>query len=343
MIIPQKIPLKLVKKIFLYVAGVIAIIVFFVCFEFYIPMNPASHESVTFTIQKGWSNDQIAKSLKELKLIRSKLFFKLYAILSFKHVQMQAGDYSLSPKMSLHQIANNLSSGNVIKNLVVIPEGWNIKIISKYLEEKGFCKKGEFILLANKDYTKDFDFLSDKPEKLSLEGYLFPDTYEISRDTTCQDIVILMLENFGRKFDSNLRSGILNNSDSAKRSIFDIVTMASIIEKEGRSFSDKKIISDIFWRRIKIDMPLQSCATVNYITGKNDPGILLTDMQIDSLYNTYKYKGLPLGPISSPGVDSLLAAIYPTPTKYLYFLSNGKTIFSETLEQHNIAKAKYLK
>jgi len=343
MIFPQKIPIKIIKKISLYLIGFFAVVIFFICFEFYIPLNPSSREVAVFTIQKGWSNDQIAKNLKELNLIRSERFFKFYAILSFKHMQMQAGDYSLSAKMSLHEIANNLSSGNTIKNLVVIPEGWNIKRISSYLEEKKLCNKGEFILLTSKDYSKDYDFLADKPKQASLEGYLFPDTYEISRDTTCQDIVVLMLNNFGRKFDSSLRSGITNNADAKKRSVFNIVTMASIIEKEGRSFSDKKIISDIFWRRINIGMVLQSCATVNYITGKNDPGISLKDMQIDSPYNTYKYRGLPKGPISSPGIDSLLSAIYPTSTKYLYFLSDGKTIFSETLEQHNIAKAKYLK
>ena len=121
--------------------------------------------------------------------------------------------------------------------------------------------------------------------------------------------------------------------------------MASLIEKEVSSFEDKKIVSGIFWKRIKTNTPLQSCASINYITGKNDRGALWQDIEIDSPYNTYKYRGLPLGPISNPGLESILATIYPEESDYWYYLStpSGKTIFSKTFKEHSAAQGKYLK
>ena len=118
--------------------------------------------------------------------------------------------------------------------------------------------------------------------------------------------------------------------------------MASLLEKEVRTLDDKKIASGILWKRLGVGMPLQLDATVNYITGKSDASVLFKDAKIDSPYNTYKYKGLPKGPISNPGIDSIMAAIYPIQTKYWFYLSDGITHFSETLQQHNAAKRRYL-
>jgi len=339
----RKISLQFIKKTVLIIAGVLLLAILFVSFEIYVPVNPDSHQTVTFLVQKGWSDTEIANALQKAGLIRSSSFFQLYVVLALKHFQLQAGEYNLSPKLSIHQIANKMVQGDIIREKLVILEGWDIQDIGEYLEKKGICQKDYFIQIAGKDYSKDFDFLplpaGGKPSPVNLEGYLFPDTYEISKTETCEDILDLMLTNFNKKLTPELRSEIAKQG----KSIHDIVIMASMIEKEGRGLSDKKIISDIFWKRLAADMPLQSCATVNYITGKNDPGISLADMQIDSPYNTYKYPGLPKGPISNPGLDSIIAAIYPTKTDYWYFLSNGKTIFSKTLEEHNAAKAERLK
>jgi UPF0755 protein len=248
--------------------------------------------------------------------------------------------------MSIHDIANKMVQGDVIRDEVVILEGWDTKDIGKYLESKGICKQDYFISLiknpstgsGRENYSGEFSFLGDKPKDADLEGYLFPDTYEIGRGESCEDILIAMLANFEKKLTPDLRTEIINQ----KKSIFDIVIMASMIEKEIRAIGDKKIISGILWKRLAIGMPLQLDCTINYVTGKSDPAVLTKDTKIDSPYNTYKYKGLPRGPISNPGIDSITAAIYPTQTKYLYWLSDGKTFFSETLDQHNAAKAKYL-
>jgi len=334
----SKISAQFLKKIISIITAVLLLIFLFVCFEVYTPINPGSHEIITFTVQKGWGDDEIAIELQKLGITRSNYFFKFYVILSLKHSSLQAGEYSLSPRMSVYQIANKMAQGNVIRDNAVILEGWDTKDIGKYLEQKGICKQDYFISLAKKDYSGEFDFLKDKPKDVGLEGYLFPDTYEVSKGETCEDILAAMLTNFEHKLTPALRAEITKQ----KKSIFDIITMASIIEKEVRSLDEKKIVSGIFWKRIAVGMPLQSCATINFITGKNDPGALLKDLQIDSPYNTYKYRGLPKGPISNPGINSITAAIYPKKTNYWYYLNNGQTIFSETLEQHNAARAKYL-
>jgi len=324
------------KKTLLTILAVLALAIFFVCYEVYMPLDPESHQTVIFTVQKGWGDDEIADNLKDAGLIRSTYFFKLYGILALKHSQLKAGEYNLSQKLSIHDIASKMAQGDIIRGSIVILEGWNIQRIGQYLESKDICTKDYFVSLTEKDYSNDFDFLADKPKSAGLEGYLFPDTYEISKTETCEDILDAMLQNFGKKLTPELRTEITNQ----KKSIYDVVTMASLIEKEVRTLDDKKIVSGILWKRLAIDMPLQVDATIIYITGETT--ITSSDKKIDSPYNTYMYNGLPIGPISNSGIASITAAIYPKKTNYWYYLSDGKTIFSETLEQHNAAKAKYL-
>lgn len=321
------------------IAGIFLLMFGFFYFEIYAPLAPDSHEMVIFTVEKGWGDEEIADKLFEAGLIRNSNFFKFYGLVSVKHISLQAGKYNLSPKMSIHDIATKMARGEVIREKILVYEGWTEKDIAEYFELKGFCAKDEFFSIVQNDYSSNFDFLADKPADLDLEGYLFPDTYEVSIAEDCEDMVGVMLSNFGEKLTPELRAEIENQG----KSIFDIVIMASLLEKEMRTPENKKIASGILWKRLSVDMPLQLDATVNYITGKNDPGVSLKDAQVDSPYNTYKYKGLPKGPISNPGMDSITAAIYPTETKYWFYLSDGKTIFSETIEQHNAAKAKYLK
>ncbi len=334
----SKISIQFLKKVTSIIGIIFLLLIFYICFEIYIPVNPGSHETIIYAVERGWGDDEIADNLQKLGIIRSSYFFKFYAILSLRHSTLQAGEYNLSPKMSIYEIVKGMAEGNVIRDKVVILEGWDIKDIGKYLESKKICDQDYFVSLTKKDYSQEFDFLGDKPKNVDIEGYLFPDTYEISKGETCEGILSAMLTNFEKKLTSVLRTEIAKQD----KSIFNIVTMASLLEKEVRSLDDKKSVSGILWKRLSIGMPLQLDATINYITGKNDPSVLIKDTKIDSPYNTYKYKGLPEGPISNPGINSITAAIYPTQTSYWYYLSDGKTIFSETLEQHNAAKAKYL-
>lgn len=335
----SEITLSQLKRISSVLFFLFILVMLFVAFEIYVPFNPGSHEDIIFTVERGWSDDLIAEKLKEAQIIRSKSFFSFYVISTLKYKDLQAGEYSLSPRMSIYKIASKMARGDVAKDVITILEGWSIKDIAIYMERKGICTVDYFINLAKNDYSENFEFLDEsvggKPRKSGLEGYLFPDTYQISKGDKCEDVILLMLANFGKKIEP-LKEDIKNKN----KTIFEIITMASIIEKEVGSINDKKIVSGIFWKRLKIGMPLQSCATINYITGKNNPAALLSDIKIDSPYNTYKYSGLPTGPISNPGIDSIEASIYPKESNYLYFLFNKKTIFSETLEQHNQAMVK---
>ncbi len=333
---------KMKRKIFLvFIILIILIIAIFLWRDIYLPLNPHSTKVINFIIKKGSDAKEISLELKKEKLIRHSSIFRIYVLFSRASKKLQAGQYELSPSMSLSEIVKKIFRGEVIKKKITIIEGWNLKDIASYFEENDICSREEFIELTKKDFNGEFDILKDKPKDLSLEGYLFPDTYEIIPGTPPEEIIKKILSNFDKKLTSELKQEISRQ----KKTIFEIVTMASIIEKEVKTLEEKKIVSGIFWKRIKIGQPLQSCATINYITGKNNPAAFLKDIEIDSPYNTYKYYGLPLGPISNPGLDSIIAAIYPTETEYFYYLSTpeGKTIFSRTLKEHNAAKAKYLK
>lgn len=337
----MKIIFRKLKRIISIASTVLILLLVFVCWQIYFPVKTGSVESIEFTAQKGEGDDEIAVRLEDLGIIKNNYFFRFYVIVSGSHGKLQAGKYSLSPNMTIAEMVRKFSIGDVIKQKITILEGWDILDIEKYLVEKEICIKEEFQEALAKDYSGEFSFLKEKPSGVGLEGYLFPDTYNISLGESAEDIVRIMLSNFDKKLNTGLREQALSQG----KTVYEIVTMASIIEKEVRTMDDKKIVSGIFWKRIDVGMALQSCATVNYITGKNDPGVSIKDTQIDSLYNTYKYRGLPLGPISNPGLDSILAAIYPDETSYWYYLAGpgGKTIFSKTYKEHIAASNKYLK
>ncbi len=322
--------------------GSFAAVFLFILWEFYIPNSLGNRPTIEYEVQKGQGLKNISADLKKQGIIKSYGFFNLYALISGNRDKLQAGSYDLSSSMSIAQIVKKFASGDIIKNNITIIEGWNLKDIAQYLEAKKLFSGKDFLNSANQDLSAEYSFLKDKPKKLSLEGYIFPDTYEVPKGATPDYVVKSALDNFDKKLTPDLRKEIANQH----KSIFEIITMASILEKEVKSLDDKKVVSGILWKRIDNNMGLSVDSTINYITGKNDTSVSVKDTKINSLYNTYKYVGLPLGPISNPGMDSILAAIYPTKSDYWYYLSDpktGNTIFSKTLDEHNEAVAKYLK
>ncbi|MBU2540063.1 endolytic transglycosylase MltG [Patescibacteria group bacterium] len=327
------------KPILLLTALIFIIGVVFLWSEIYLPLNQSSNEIIDFNIQKGQGAKAISIGLRNQGLIKHPSIFRFYTSLLGKAKKLQIGTYELSPAMNIDDMLGKFIKGDVKKEKITIIEGWNLKDIAQYFEEKGICNKEEFFNLVEKDFNQDFNFLNDKPIGADLEGYLFPDTYKIIPGTAVGEVIKKVLSNFDRKLSSELRQEIARQG----KSIFEVITMASLIEREVRTLEDKKLVSGIFWKRLKLGIPLQSCATVVYITGKKSTEVLTEDTKIDSPYNTYKYRGLPLGPISNPGLDSIVAAIYPTESDYLYFLStpDGTTIFSKTFAEHNKARAKY--
>ncbi len=301
-----------------------------------------------FSVEKGQSVFEISKNLEKQELIAHSFYFNIYVFLTGKQGNLQAGEYLFNSQQSVKEIAQKIFKGEIMQaKTITIIEGWDIKDIAWYFENQGMFQAEEimevagFPLIENnlqEDFT-EFKFLKDKPLDKNLEGYLFPDTYNIEKNDGVKKIVEKMLENFGIKLDSQLREEIQKQG----KSVFEIITMASLIEKEVRIYIDKETVSGVLWKRLDSNMPLQVDATIVYVTGKKT--VSKEETKIDSLYNTYKYLGLPFGPICNPGLDSIKAAIYPKESKYWYYLSTleGETIFSRTLEEHNMNKAKHLK
>lgn len=327
-------------RIIFYASLVIA--VFFLIFVFIfwwqirIPLDP-SGEIIIFKVEKGDSAKTIAENLKKAELIKSSFNFRLYVFLSLGQYSLKPGEYELSPKMSARDIADTLVFGGVNEVLLTIPEGFNLKQIEARLIAAKLVKPGEII---NYKFIANIPpILLGKPKFASLEGYLFPDTYRFFKDASLSDIVSKMVANLDSKLTPNLKTAIANSSHNT----YEILTVASLIEKEVQSDADREIVSGILWKRLKASIPLQVDATLVYITGRRE--IYEADKKINSPYNTYLYRGLPKGPISSPGLSAIRAAVFPKSSPYLYYLSakDGATIFSKTLEEHNRNKAIYLK
>lgn len=341
----------MLKKIIL---GLIAILILiigggFVYFLHQIsrPVSDISSEKI-FVVESGQGMKEISRNLETEGLISDSFIFEIYLWLKNLDDKLQAGDYSLKQNLNIIEVVRILSQGEVMPNeeVIKIIEGWQAKEIGAYLAEKGIVSQEDFsaavntqdsrILIPNKVY----EFLRDKPSTAGLEGYLFPDTYRIYKDSKAKDIIEKMLDNFDKKFSSDFREEIA----SQDKTIYEIVTLASILEKEVRTDSDRKIAAGIFYDRLTQGIPLESDATVNYVTGKNVLQPSLGDINIESPYNTYLNKGLPPGPICNPGFSAIKAAIYPQDSEYFYFLTkpDGSTVFSKTYEEHLANKRKYL-
>lgn len=241
-------------------------------------------------------------------------------------------------------------------------EGWTSRDISLYFEENGRWQRKEFLEVAgfpqtdyrnNKDlsaipdFSFNYSFLTDKPEYYGLEGYLFPDTYRIYASSTVTEVIEKMLANFDNKLTPKMRADIASQG----KTIYEIVTLASIVEKEAPlnyqsgSNREARIIAGIFLNRLRIGQALQSDATLSYIFSDNKPAHSGSELDVDSPYNTYKYRGLPPGPICNPGILAIEAAIYPIKTDYNYFLTTdtGEVVYARTYDEHLKNKYKYLK
>jgi len=335
--------IKFLVIIFVFLTAVLVGYFFYILNE----PNSFSQDSKTFTIQPKWGSVIISQELENQGFIRNWVVFELYIWYQGSSGLLQPGNYDLKLNSNIKEIVRFLTrkpEALTFKEVTLtFIEGWNNQQYAEYLVKQGFGQEQDFFNIIQKKqlWWSDYAFLSSRPKELDLEGYLFPDTYRVYEDAKVEDIVKKMLNNFGKKLTPEL----LTEIEKQGKTVHEILTLASIIEKEVPNDHERKMVSDIFYKRLENNIGLQSDATLNYITGKGTVRPSLEDTRLDNPYNTYKYRGLPPGPICNPSLSSILASIYPTPNEYFYFLTTpeGKVIYSKTYEEHLAAKRKYLK
>ena len=261
----------------------------------YSPIDTDSNVEKVFIIEKGEATSEIAYNLEKEGFIRSGHLFRIYTFFKGISGKLQAGEYLLFSAITVPEITEKFVSGKVIGIKVTIPEGFTINQIEERLNKELKLKISNFTV---NDFKQDFGFLATAPNNASLEGFLFPDTYQFSYKVNANEVLRTMLGNFNKQLNSEIREEIIRQN----KSIFEIVTMASLIEKEVDNFKDRTLVSGVLWKRLENGIPLQVDATIIYITGKKTTKVSKEDTRIDSPYNTYKYPDLPVGPISNPGL-----------------------------------------
>ncbi len=304
---------------------------------------------VRVVIARGASAAEIASILKEKNLIRSAFVFRLTCRVSGSSGRLKPGVYEFNKSMNLPMIIAKLVQGETLEQWVTVPEGFTVRQIADLLETKQLADANAFVRLA---ITRGYEFskYAFVPGN-NLEGYLFPDTYLIARGTDPHGIIEKMLDAFevkvalplGTEIESvaKKRFGLGNRAfvEGLKR----ILILASLVEREAKTPKDRPLVAAVLWNRLARNMRLEVDATVSYFPGEsrhNKDKIYYSDLEINSPYNTYKYKGLPPTPICNPGVASIKAVLNPANVDYLYYVArpDGSHVFSRTFEEHVKAK-----
>jgi UPF0755 protein len=288
-----------------------------------------------FIVKKGSGLRTVATELERRRLVKGKNLFILWALLKGSAGDIKAGEYSLNQSMAPIRVLSILTSGAIKTYPLTIPEGLTAEQIADLLAKKDLVNKIEFISLVM-DKTLVASYHVDGP---SLEGYLFPDTYLISKDIGARELIDVMVNRFWNVFNA------LTKGQKDFMPLGETVTLASLVEKETGLAEERPVIASVFINRLKKRMRLESDPTVIYGLKDFDGNLKRKDLRVHSHYNTYINYGLPPGPIANPGRDSLMAAINPAKTNYLYFVSknDGSHHFSATLKEHNTAVVKYQK
>jgi len=320
------------------------------------PYRAFSAPQVFVDIPRGTSRWNIATLLQRNGVIHSRSAF---LVLSERHHRwvLQAGEYMFDKPVTPQQVFAQIVGGHIFVHVVVVPEGWTMFDIAAELERQRLCTKAEFLSVAS-----DASLVRDiAPHAKSLEGFLFPSTYQFSRNVSPEEMAATMVREFREEW-TKIQAISQENSQAAKTnqdpaqtpqtansaglSPDELVTLASLIERETPQPQERPMVSSVFYNRLKLGLPLQCDPTVQYaldLTGKPTAKVSAKDLHIQSPYNTYLHRGLPPGPIANPGDASLRAALHPSATHYLYFVANGSGghFFSSTLEEHNRNVQKY--
>lgn len=340
-----------IGKIVLAIVGIgvviVALIAAWLAFIVFVPVNPDGptgevSEGVEVSIPEGSGVTGTAQLLEEKGVIRSAFGFQVYVQLSGRRGDLQAGTYELAPS-SPPNVVNVLAAGAPQTDnevTVTLVEGWDSNEMQDALVAAGL-NMGDFGRTVDEVGIGDPNSIlfDGKPERSSLEGYLFPDTYTVFDDATSQELIEKMIANLESKLTDEMRADIL----ASDYSFYEILTLASIVEKEVYKPEDRRVIAGIFLNRLEDEYLLQSDATIDFITGKGTTRPSADDLLIESPYNTYLFPGLPPGPVSNPGIDAIDAVLNPVESEYYFFLTtpDHETIFSHTLDEHNENTYKY--
>lgn len=288
------------------------------------------------SVPRGADALRVGLRLKEKGIIRSARAFSIVVRLMRAGEKLKAGDYRLSPHMSLPAIVKAIAEGESVTAWVTFPEGYTVQQMGEVLEKHGVVRASEFAKAVESGHgfrVNGYHF----PER--LEGYLFPDTYSFPKDASARDVVETMLRNFVRKVAAPLAPEFAR-AEARGMSMAEVITLASLVEREAKLAEERPVIAGVLANRLRKGMPLQCDATVQYALGEHHQRILYRDLDVDSPYNTYKHTGLPPGPICNPGIASIKAALSPAATRFLYYVAkpDGSHIFSATYEEHLRAK-----
>jgi len=296
--------------------------------------------AVDFVIQPGQEAKAISRNLKTVGLIRSDLAFRTYIWWRKADNRLQAGTYSLSTGYSLPRLVDSLlSAESARQRTLTFIEGWNLRDYEDYLKQERFDVTDFSDLSPASVWADKYVFLQGLDPAQTLEGYLFPDTYAVEPGESLDSIISRLLNNFERKIEPRQAT-----IEKRGKTVHQIITLASIVENEVSTAKDRRLVADIFWKRLDLGQALQSDATINYLTDSGRIRSTADDLAIDSPYNTYKYAGLPPGPISNPSLESIEAVITPEANDYYYFLTdkNGIVHYGRDFEEHQKNREQYL-
>lgn len=313
-------------------------------------------DHVEFVVKQGDSVQALANNLEEKHIIRHTWLFSKYLAWKKADRDIREGTFVVERPITLARVVAALKNPSVNERTITIIPGWDLRDIAEYFEKEGIASSTALYAVTGEpayDYARvgayapqpfdDVRVLKDKTDYFGLEGYIAPDTYRVFKDASITDIVYKLVDERDLQFSEQMYTAI----KASGRSVHEIMTMASILEREVRIKEDKTKVSDIFWKRHDAGMGLQADSTVHYAVGKEGE-LFTTPEDRDSLspWNTYKYPGLPPGPICNPGLDSIMAAIYPEKNDYWYFLTTldtGEVKYAKTLEEHNRNVQRYLR
>lgn len=312
------------------------------------PKADAKAQTFVITEERG-AFLTVARDLKEDGLIKNVFWFRVAAKLTHKIDAIQAGSFVLTPGMSYYNVLVTLTEPQSTEVTVTIPEGYSLKQMGELLAhtlpnvtvEDWTAVTG----VGSPLESHPFIVAAGKPNSVDLEGYLFPDTYRFFVSADAADVAEKMLDTMQLRYEEAAAGNENTELVDLAFTPHQYLTLASIIEKEVRQPATMAMVAGIFSNRLTINMALQADSTVNYITGGDDPSVSYADLEIDSPYNTYKYPGLPPGPISAPGLNALNAVFHDTASDYLYFLTDdeGNVYYAETFDEHQVNRAKYLR